>query len=391
MIELTFADGEEMGAYDGERTITFKSAFIDKYKNNAQDIARAKAWKTTGSGAVFREAYSDPSALTFESSVTGVYPAGEGDEVVYSFRINQTSGIYKRHISDEKTPETHVINSVDLSFGGGSFNAVKGELAVSVGRGYYNSDIALFDVATGDYKTITEGDTADEDPFISDEDPDIIYYASRAVGRDSHGDFAEFAPSAIYRLNLATMQLDEVASSNKYGYFKPVVHNGELYAIRMPAGKKRGNPLLEIVLIPYRILQGIAGFINMFVNVFAGKSLTSSGSNPAKGRDYDSRKIAIAGNLVDVEKEARKNSSKKDSDYGFVPKSYELVKVESGEVLASGVADFDIATDGTIYYTNGRRIFALKDGVKRKVCNTSLCLRVSCRHSHNKSADLFNF
>ena len=83
MIEFTFADGEEMGAYDGERVITFKSAFIDKYKDNAQAVERAAAWKTTGRGAIFREAYSDPSALTFESSVTGVYP-GEGDEVVYT-------------------------------------------------------------------------------------------------------------------------------------------------------------------------------------------------------------------------------------------------------------------------------------------------------------------
>ncbi len=390
MIEFTFADGEEMGAYDGERVITFKSAFIDKYKDNAQAVERAAAWKTTGRGAIFREAYSDPSALTFESSVTGVYP-GEGDEVVYSFKINQTSGIYKKHVADEKIPEAHVINSVDLTFGGGSFNCAKGELAVSVGHGYYNSDIALFNVATGDYKTVTEGDTADEDPFICDDNPDIIYYASRAVGRDVHGEFVAFAPSALYRLDLSTMRLDEVASSDKYGYFNPVVYGGELYAIRMPAGKRKGNPLLEIVLIPYRILQGIAGFINMFVNVFAGKSLTSSGANPAKGRDYDSRKIAIAGNLVDVEREAKKNASKKDSDYGFVPKSYQLVNVKSGEVLASGVAGFDISPEGTIYYTNGRRIFALKGGVRKKVCNTSLCLHISCRHSRQKSADFFNF
>ena len=391
MIEFTFADGEEMGAYDGKNVITFKSAFINNYKENAHGIARSKAWKTSGSGAIFRENYNDPSDLTFDSSVTGVYPAGEGDEVIYSFRINQTSGIYKKHVSDDKTPETHVINSVDMSFGGGSFNAAKGELAVSMGRGYYNSDIALFNVATGDYKTVTEGDTADEDPFISDDNADEIYYASRAVGRDAHGEFVEFAPSAIYRLNLSTMQLDEVVSSPKYSYFRPVAHGGGLYAIKAPSGKRRGNPLLEIVLIPYRILQGIVGFINVFVNAFAGKSLTSGGANPARGRDYDSRKIAIAGNLIDVEREAKANASKKDSDYGIVPKSWELVNIQSGEVLAWGVADYDIAPDGTIYYTNGRRIFSLKDGKRTKICNTSLCLRINCRHEGKVSADLFNF
>ena len=29
MIEFTFADGEEMGAYDGKNVITFKSVFIN--------------------------------------------------------------------------------------------------------------------------------------------------------------------------------------------------------------------------------------------------------------------------------------------------------------------------------------------------------------------------
>ena len=138
-------------------------------------------------------------------------------------------------------------------------------------------------------------------------------------------------------------------------------------------------------------MQGIVGFINVFVNAFAGKSLTSGGANPARGRDYDSRKIAIAGNLIDVEREAKANASKKDSDYGIVPKSWELVNVQSGEVLASGVADYDIAPDGTVYYTNGRRIFSLKDGKRTKICNTSLCLRINCRHEGKVSADLFIF
>ena len=387
-IIFTFADGEQMGVYDGEKVITFSSAFIRNYKSNSENMARSRAWKTSGAGAVFRETYEDPSALTFESSVTGVYPIG-GDEVIYSFKINQTSGIYKRDASDDKAPETHVINSIDYSFGGGSYNSASNELAVSLSHGYFNSDIAIFNCSTGDYKTVTEGDTADEDPFISAEEQGVIYFSSRAAGRDGKGNFVEFSPSALFKLDLSSMSLDEIISSDKYSYFRPVMHGGELYAIKAPAGTHKGNPLLDIVLIPFRILQAIAGFINIFVNVFTGKSLTSGGNNPAKGRDYDSRKIAIAGNMIDVEKQAKKNAAKKDSDYGFVPSTWQLVKVKSGEVIASGVADFDISDDGTIYYTNGRLIFSLKGGKREKVCNTDMCLRINCRHQGFISNDIF--
>ncbi len=393
-IIFAFTDGEQIGVCDGHDALTLSSAFIEKYKSNAEGMVRAKAWKNSGAGAIFREGYRarDNSAeLNFDSSITGAYPAG-GGEVIYSFRIDNSAGIYKRAAGDDKAPETHVINSVDMSFGSGSYNAASGELAVSFARGYYNSDIAVFDCATGDYKTVTEGDTSDEDPFISEESPSVIYYSSRAVGRDARGEFVEFAPSCIYKLDLSDMSLKEIASSPKFSYFRPVEHGGNLYAIKAPAkGVKKGNALLDIVLIPYRILQALAGFLSIFVSSFTGKSITSSGSNPACGRKYDSRKIEIAGNLIDVEKQAKKNAKSKDSDYGIVPAGWKLVNLSSGEELASGVASFDIAPDGTIYYTNGRRIFALKDGKRKKVCNVSLCLNINCVHSGKKENDLFGF
>lgn len=388
-IIFTFADGEEIGVWDGQSVRTLRSAFITNYKTNAEGIARSKAWKTSGSGAVFRESYHDPAALTFDGQITGAYPAG-GGEVIYSFKIDNSSGIYRLSACDDKLPESHIINSVELSFGCGSYNAASGELAASVARSYYNSDIALFNCTTGDYKTITEGDTADEDPFICDDNSSVIYYSSRAVGRDAHGEFVEYAPSAIYKLDLSNMSLEEVASSQKFSYFRPVVRGGELYAIKSPVkSANKGNALLDIVLIPYRILQAIAGFISLFVNVFAGKSITSSGANPAKGRNYDSRKIKIAGNLIDVEKEAKRNAKKKDSDYGIVPSGWKLVNLTRGEELASGVAAFDIAPDGSVYYTNGRRIFCIKDGKRSKICNTSMCLHINCVHNGEKSGDLF--
>lgn len=392
MTKFTFSDGADICLFDGQSVKKYSSKFIADYKENAQSIVRSKQWKTEGEGARFRGvgAVSDED-LAYDVRIGGIYPTENENEVIYSFSVNQTSGIYKKSLTDDKSPETHIINSLELTFNGGCYNASSKELALSIQRGYYNSDIALFDIATGDYKTVTDGDTMDEDPYICPDDGNIVYYSSRGVGRNAHGDFVCFSPSAIYKLDLERVSVEEVLSSPDYSYFKPAYYGGKLYAIKAPAKEKRGNPLLEIVLIPWRILQAIAGFINIFVTAFSGKSLTSGGNNPAKGRDYDSRKIAIAGNLVDVEKETKRNASKKDSDYGIVPKSWQLIEVGTGKVIKSGVADYDIDGDGTIIITNGRRIFAVKDGECKKICNADCCVRVNCRHDSAKKSSLFDF
>ena len=247
-------------------------------------------------------------------------------------------------------------------------------------------------MTTDDYRCVTDGDTLDADPYISPDDCNIIYFSSRGVGRDSHGNFVELSPSAICKLDMNAMDIEEVAVSPNYSYFKPVYHDGKLYAIKAPVKGNRGNAFVEFLLFPWRILQAIASFINIFVMATTGKGLTEGGPNPARGKDYDSKKIEVAGNLIDVDKQIKKNASKKDSDFGFIPKSWQLIEVESGKVIKSGVGDYDIAEDGTIIATNGRRIFEIKDGKCRKVCNAEFCVKVGCKHGTAKQSDsLFGF
>lgn len=394
MIKFTFVDGQDICVFDGEKANKYDSAYIVRYKQNAENARRSSEWKHSGEGAIFRgdstvESNYEP---VFDCSISGVYPMADDDWVAYSFTVNGTSGIYKKCLTDPKTPETHVINSNNLAFAGGTLNSVTNSLAISVQRGYYNSDIAIFDLNCDDYKTVTDGDTLDTDPYISPDDYNVIYFASRGVGRSNRGEFVELSSSCICKLDLAAMTVDEIACSRNYNYFKPVYHGGKLYAIKAPVKEKRGNAFVEFLLFPWRILQAIASFINIFVTATTGKGLTEGGPNPARGKDFDSRKIEIAGNLIDVEKNLKKNASKKDSDFGFIPKSWQLIEVDSGKVIKNGIADFDIAEDGTIIATNGRRIFAIKDGKCQKVCNAEMCIKVGCKHGTDKKSDsLFGF
>lgn len=391
MEKFLFSDGENVCLYDEGRIIKQRSKFIEKFKNVAQNVERAKSWKHSGEGAQFRgDVRQDADDIAFTQTINGVYLTAE-DTAVYSFTVNQTSGIYIMQPGDEKAEETHVINSVDYVFGGGCLDAASGTLATSVKRNFCNSDIALFDMKSGDYKTLTEGDTLDEDPFISPDDGNIIYFSSRGAGRDGSGNFAGFSPAAVCKLDVAALEVEEVAVSEKYSYIKPVYHGGKLYAIRIPAREKGANPLVEILLIPFRIIQALVNFINVFVRAFTGKSLASGGSNPAKGREYDSREIYIKGNLINAEKERKKNAKKDKGDYGFIPASWQLIALESGKVIKNGIADYDILSDGTIIATNGRRIFALNDGKCKKIADAEKCFCVSAKHESQKKAELFDF
>lgn len=91
-----------------------------------------------------------------------------------------------------------------------------------------------------------------------------------------------------------------------------------------------------------------------------------------------------------MDKQTKRNASKNDPDFGFVPISWKLVEVESGTVIKSGVCDFDIAEDGTFIAANGMLVLAIKDGKRKKVCNAETCLHVSCRHTNVKAeSDVF--
>lgn len=392
MEKFLFADGESICLYKDGEVIKRPSKFIENYKSVALNTERARSWKHSGEGAEFRGdlRYTEEES-SFNSRITGVWFTESENEVAYAFSINTSSGIYKIDLSNEKVAEAHVINSVDYSFAGGCLDATAGLLATSMSRNFCNSDIALFDMKSGDYKLLTDGDTEDEDPFISPDDGNIIYFSSRGVGRSASGEFVSFSPAALCKLNVSALEVEEIAVSDKYSYFKPVMYNGKLYAIKAPAKEKSPNPLLEIILIPFRIIQAVANFINTFVRAFTGKSLASGGSNPAKGREYDSRKEFVRGNLINAEKEMKRNARKDKSDYGFIPLSWQLIEVESGNVIKSGVGDYDIAADGTFIVTNGKRIFAIKDKKCEKLLNVERCLRVSCKHNSNKKSDLFDF
>lgn len=391
MEKFVFTDGDKIGVFDGEKTALYESEYILRYREYSETRVKNDEWKYTGEGARFRGDYDTYRAKkeTVRAYINSVQI--EGEKVVYAFTVNGSSGVYRKDVADEKAREEHILSSSDseiLTLHRGAENTY----AVTVRGDGVTSHIGILYGASSELKTLTDGDTRDQNAYFSATERNTLMFDSAGVGRDADGNFSgKYAPAVICSLDLGTMEIKEIFGEKELSCTKPKqAADGTVYCIQRPNKEKRGgNPLLEIVLIPYRIVQAIVMFVQAFVTMFTGKSMTSGGSNPARGRETDSRKLFVDGNLIEAEKELKRNKRFKDKEYGFIPMSWKLVKIENGKAvpIKSGVCDFDLCKDGGLYCTNGKHIFYIKDGKAVKVADADMCLSVSTASERNFSED----
>lgn len=396
MEKIVFSDGDSIRVLDEGEEGTYASQYIADYRERMRRMVKNKEWKHSGMGAVFRgDTMSEvgmDSETRVDAYINSVHAAGE-DKVLYTFTVNQTSGVIEKTLSAKKDGERFILHTNDGELLSSDYNVTDGKFVAELRRGEISSDLVLLDTERGDYVSITDGDSRDENPSFSKKRPGVVLYDSLAAGRNARGEFVEYAPAAVYEYDLNTLDLKEIRASEKYSYIKPVEdENGDIYCIRKPAKEReRHNPVVEILLIPYRLLMAIVNFIQIFVVFFTGKTMTGGGNNPAKGRDTDSRQMIIRGNVIEVDKEVARNKKFKDKDLAFIPASWKLVRIRGGEEeeMKSGICDFSLAEDGVVC-TNGRKVFFLKEGKSEKIAEGELVLNVSTVTRAPESGDLFD-
>ncbi len=396
MEKIVFSDGDSIRVLDEGEEGTYASQYIADYRERMRRMVKNKEWKHSGMGAMFRgDTMSEvgmDSETRVDAYINSVHAAGE-DKVLYTFTVNQTSGVIEKTLSAKKDGERFILHTNDGELLSSDYNVTDGKFVAELKRGEISSDLVLLDTERGDYVSITDGDSRDENPSFSKKRPGVILYDSLAAGRNARGEFVEYAPAAVYEYDLNTLDLKEIRASEKYSYIKPVEdENGDIYCIRKPAKEReRHNPVVEILLIPYRLLMAIVNFIQIFVVFFTGKTMTGGGNNPAKGRDTDSRQMIIRGNVIEVDKEIARNKKFKDKDLAFIPASWKLVRIRGGEEeeMKSGICDFSLA-EGGVVCTNGRKVFFLKDGKSEKIAEGELVLNVATVTRAPESGDLFD-
>ena len=360
--------------------------FYDKYVKTLEKMAKSQEWKYSGIGANFRgDTFNIEQVNTKNSYYTSLDSFASADKVLFSVTVNEVSGIFIKDLTAEIDSESHVIHSHECVYSGSCPNEDGNSIVTSLKEDYVTAHLAVFNLATTDLSTLTDGDCYDFDACYSKTNPSKILFASKGVGRDSDGDFVAYSNSSILSYDLNGWEIEELYTDKNCSLEKPRDDkNGNFYFIEKAyGGKKSGffRTLLDIILIPYRILEALVSFIELFVTSFTGKGFSkTTNSGNLKKANKTKGEIFIEGNLINVDKEYKNNLKHKDKFAGYAPRSWKLIKVDSEgnkTVLATSVIDYVLLDDGSIVYTNGKHVLLLKDGKTEKLADTSMCTQVA--------------
>lgn len=381
MSKVYFTDGLKIYSAAKGEVKAYESDFYNDYIAADESLKRSSAWKTSGSGAIFRGDYYPQNDAPVHCYFNSVVSAGDGS-VLYSVTVNNVSAILEKDLTAEKDGEKHVIHDVDVIYDGARFDRTQKRIAVSVKRNDYVGHAAVFDVSTNDLITYTAGDSCDSDVCFSKTDNNALLFSTKGIARNQDGEFVRYSPSSIARLNLSSMQIEEIKSSDGFNYVRPEDDkNGNLYYIRKPASDKKrgfGRLLLDVILIPVKLIKAVYYFLETFTLAFTGETFTKKNPDSVKTRDKSPREIIIDGNKINAEKEYKANLRKKDEFAGIAPRSWELVKLCGGveTVIARGVIDYAVTDEGVVF-TNGKNVVEVDaSGKKTRVAQTSLCTKI---------------
>lgn len=210
MEKFVFTDGDKIGVFDGEKTALYESEYILRYREYSGTRVKNDEWKYTGEGARFRGDYDTYRAKkeTVRAYVNSVQI--EGEKVVYAFTVNGSSGVYRKDVADEKAREEHILSSSDseiLTLHRGAENTY----AVTVRGDGVTSHIGILYGANSELKTLTDGDTRDQNAYFSATERNTLLFDSAGVGRDADGNFSgKYAPAVICSLDFGTMEIKEI-------------------------------------------------------------------------------------------------------------------------------------------------------------------------------------
>ena len=243
-------------------------------------------------------------------------------------------------------------------------------------------DLALFDGEMKFDGYLTGGDSIDQFPAASLTDGDRVLYSSRGIARTEQGVVAAFGPSSLFSVAVERREVVEMAAEPEKDLLLPKEgSDGSLYYIRSPydAPFRPGliQTLKDALLFPVHLLFAIFGFLTVFVKLFDRRPPKPLG--PQAMPPQESAWRTILGKTVDT-RTVEKNAGKGEGP-ALVPRSWELVRRSpdgAEEVIARNVAAFDLAFDGTVYFTNGYKLRSFDGKDTKTILKEDLIERVFC-------------
>jgi hypothetical protein len=344
-----------------------ESQFGNSLRQREQELQQRHAWKTRGRGAQFMSGGmlwggndADPAAMRIH--ISSLSRGCSPGELLYTLETPEVGGLFA--VGEGGRTEQRLFHTADYRVGQVRANS-EGKIAFVVMHRNGTSSVALMSSDGSDMAEVSQGDSLDAAPSWVPGCKHKLVFQSSGIARNPAGYAVGRAPATVQLLDIEAAQLETVAEDGKCDLLGPQVSaDGWLYYIRRPYRDPRARvgllrSLLDLALLPFRLLYAIFHYLNHFTMAYGGKTLTSAGG--AMQRSADLRRMMIWGNIVDAEKAAREHGSG-DETPSLVPKTWELVRQSpegKKDVIARGVLSFDLSAEGTVLYSNGSGIFRI--------------------------------
>jgi hypothetical protein len=355
---LAYLAGGQLHLKLGEAPVrAFDSAFGQQVRDRHLQIHQKHSWKEEGRGARFMgnllwgAPERDPVPRFAITSLTrGAGPGEllytldtEGRTAVCLFRAEDASERRLLHGSAQRIRDLRAAPGRE-------------HIACSVMHADGTASIAVMGLDATDLREVTEGDAQDRFPAWAPGGRTRLVYQSASLGRDKAGQVSALGPSEVHLLDLESGTLETLAAEPDRDFLGPQLDaEGNLYCVRRPhriaGGRSFARALLDIVLIPARLLFAVFQYLNFFSTRYTGKPLTTAG---ARRKGADIRQMMVWSNLVEAGQ-----TPDGDEPPPAVPRSWQLVRIRPGqppETLAEGVLAFDLGGEGSVLYSTGSAI-----------------------------------
>ncbi len=290
---------------------------------------------------------------------------GLENDLFYFLSTPSVGGLFR--YDPEEQHERRVFHKEDLILMDLAHHPEREELACSVPDDMGNS-LAVVSNRTFHLDFLTEGDSVDRCPSWIPGTPEELVYQTAGIGLNQDHSYSHLAPYSIVRLNISTAQQEDLLGDPEHDYMNPQMDaEGNLYCIRRPyfrgGFRSHGEALKDFLLIPFRLLKAIYGFLDAFSRLFGKQTLTNAATG--EKREVNGRDVYLKGVKLDanVDKQEGKETA-------VVPDSWKLIRKSAEgniDVLASHVGDFRLTASGHILWSDGRRLHLYEDGVSQKL------------------------
>lgn len=368
--------------FEDGRCREISSGFINQYCENHDKIMRKNTWKSDGFSARFRmelpSPNQEPARKIYENArITGI-ASTKKDEVIFCVTVGDSSGLFKCYLDDDDDDtEGHIVHDRGIRFLDVSLSS-DGRMAFSVFKDG-EQNIAVAPIGSPHYREVTGGGSIDRNPFWDPRNPDILLFDSAPVDFTNDGTRVVF-PKTVMKADLKKSEIEVAIEENGHDYMNPQMDaEGNIWCIRRPYTIPRQSASLQdVLMIPYKLGRAIFGAIQMFTVRNTGEPLITSGPNPTKMSNTPKDSF-FEGNMINAERNMRLNLKSGDSFPGYIPRSWELIRINADKqvaVQAKSVCSFSVISNKNFVYSNGKYLFRSEDGNVSKVAEAVLPTKI---------------